>query len=168
MSVRKLTWSYRCREKRKEAVILWGADNFSTIIDFLLPEKGESGLIHAYLVFTSPSTAIDIKSESSNLFFIVCTFGSSMQRTNTQFLCFLHAPRGDGTQGRNQWNEPPGAETEWSSKSELMPLNFAYPSPGPKGWGYNWLLHLLCTSNWLSLAVFFGAGEGGYFWQRAL
>ena len=93
---------------------------------------------------------------------------NSFKRTNTQFLCFLRAPRGDGTQDRNQWNEPPGAETEWSSKSELVPLSFAYPSPGPKGSGYNWPLHLLWTSNWLSLAVFFGAGEGGCFWQRAL
>ena len=55
---------------------------------------------------------------------------NSFKRTNTQFLCFLRAPRGDGTQDRNQWNEPPGAETEWSSKSELVPLSFAYPSPG--------------------------------------
>ena len=53
-------------------------------------------------------------------------------------------------------------------KVNLMPLSFAYPSPGPKESGYNWPLHLLWTSNWLSLAVFFGAGEGGCFWQRAL
>ena len=85
-------WSYRYREKKKETIILWGAGNFSTIIDFSLTEKGESGSIHAYLAFTSPSTAIDIKSESSNLFFIVCMFGGSLQRTNTQFLCFLRAP----------------------------------------------------------------------------
>ena len=30
-------------------------------------EKGKSGLIHAYLAFTSPSNAIDILSESSTL-----------------------------------------------------------------------------------------------------
>ena len=35
-------------------------------------EKGESGSIHAYLSFTLPSNAIDIQSESSNLFSIVC------------------------------------------------------------------------------------------------
>ena len=37
-------------------------------------EKGMSSLIHAYLAFTSPSNAIDIKSESSNLFSIVCVY----------------------------------------------------------------------------------------------
>ena len=37
-------------------------------------EKGKSGLIHAYLAFTSPSNAIDIQSESSNLFSIVCVY----------------------------------------------------------------------------------------------
>ena len=37
-------------------------------------EKGKSGLIHAYLAFTSPSNAIDIQSESNNLFFIVCVY----------------------------------------------------------------------------------------------
>ena len=47
-------------EKKKEAVILWCAGNFRTIIDFSLTGKGKSGLIHAYLAFTSPSTAIDI------------------------------------------------------------------------------------------------------------
>ena len=36
--------------------------------------KGKSGLIHAYLAFTSPSDAIDIQSESSNLFSIVCVY----------------------------------------------------------------------------------------------
>ena len=35
-------------------------------------EKGKSRLIHAYLSFTLPSNAIDIQSESSNLFSIVC------------------------------------------------------------------------------------------------
>ena len=37
-------------------------------------EKGKNGLIHAYLAFTSPSNAIDIQSESSNLFSIVCVY----------------------------------------------------------------------------------------------
>ena len=35
-------------------------------------EKGKSGLFHACLAFTSPSNVIDIQSESSNLFSIVC------------------------------------------------------------------------------------------------
>ena len=37
-------------------------------------KKGTSGLIHAYLAFTSPSNATDIQSESSNLFSIVCVY----------------------------------------------------------------------------------------------
>ena len=37
-------------------------------------EEGNSGLIHAYRAFTSPSNAIDIQSESSNLFSIVCMY----------------------------------------------------------------------------------------------
>ena len=37
-------------------------------------EKGKSGLIHAYLAFTSPSNATDIQSESSNLFAMVYAF----------------------------------------------------------------------------------------------
>ena len=36
--------------------------------------KGKSGLIHAYVAFTSTSNAIDIQSESSNLFSIVCVY----------------------------------------------------------------------------------------------
>ena len=37
-------------------------------------KKGKSGLIQAYLSFTLPSNAIDIQSESSNLFSTVCVY----------------------------------------------------------------------------------------------
>jgi len=37
-------------------------------------EKGKSGLIHAYIAFTLSSNEIDIQSESSNLFSIVCVY----------------------------------------------------------------------------------------------
>ena len=120
-----------------ETVILWGAGNFCTIIDFSLTETGESGLIHACLAFTSSSTAM---------------FERSMQITSAQFLSYMRALRGNGTQSRSWWNEPP-PEDRLMFKSELMLPIIAYPSPGLK------LTNALTLHiKGLFLAVFFSAG----------
>ena len=50
------------------------------------------------------------------------------------------APRGDGTQSRNQSNEPPLRDS-LLFKSDLMPLLSPTLPRDPKGGGFNWLVH---------------------------
>ena len=61
---------------------------------------------------------------------------------------FTAAPRGDGTQSRNQSNmsnEPPPGDS-LLFKSDLMPLLSPILPRDPKGGGFNWLVH-----KWLCL-----------------
>ena len=71
-------------------------------------------------------------------------FGRCIWKTGTQFLSWSWpAPRGDGTQSRNQSNEPrPGDSLLF--KSDLMPLLSPTLPRDPrhaKGLGFNWLVH---------------------------
>ena len=50
------------------------------------------------------------------------------------------APRGDGTQSRNQSNEPPSGDS-LLFKSDLIPLLSPTLPRDPKGGGFNWLVH---------------------------
>lgn len=52
------------------------------------------------------------------------------------------APRGDGTQSRNQSNEPPSGDS-LLFKSDLIPLLSPTLPRDPKGGGFNWLVHYL-------------------------
>ena len=61
------------------------------------------------------------------------------EKTGTQFL-LTAAPHGDGTQSRNQSNEPPLGDS-LLSKSDLMPLLSLTLPRDPKGGGFNWLVH---------------------------
>ena len=74
-------------------------------------------------------------------------------------------PRGDGTQSRNQSNEPPPGDS-LLFKSDLMPLLSPILPRDPKGGGFNWLVHK--TLNEVHFASTIKLNVGGKIYKTTL